>query len=128
MSQFAYVATAQKPTNVTHSLVGSFTGCVLCCVLRGRVVLQTALFPANASPPRVIPLLASVSGWFDWIAARCPRRPTDVNLIIAKTNRIEVHAVTTGDLQPVFEAPIYGRVTCMELLRPQVRTSQFASL
>ena len=47
-------------------------------------------------------------------------RPADINLIVAKTNRIEVHLVTTGDLQPVFETPVYGRVTCLEVFRPPV--------
>jgi DNA damage-binding protein 1 len=32
-----------------------------------------------------------------------------------------VHLVTTGNLQPVFEVPIYGRITVMELFRPEVR-------
>ena len=48
--------------------------------------------------------------------------PTDLNLIVAKSSRIEVQLITTGDLQPVFEAPIYGRVTVLELFRPEVRT------
>eukprot|EP01114_Cavostelium_apophysatum_P022802 TRINITY_DN8377_c0_g1_i1.p1 TRINITY_DN8377_c0_g1~~TRINITY_DN8377_c0_g1_i1.p1 ORF type:complete len:965 (-),score=280.18 TRINITY_DN8377_c0_g1_i1:487-3381(-) len=66
-----YVVTAQKPTAVSHSLVGNFTS------------------------------------------------PKDINLIISKGTRIEVHLSTPDGLQPMLDLPIYGRIASMELYRPQ---------
>lgn len=46
--------------------------------------------------------------------------PQDVNLIVAKCNRIEVHVVTPEGLRPLLDVGIYGRVTVMEIFRPEV--------
>ncbi|KAI8000281.1 DNA damage-binding protein 1 [Camellia lanceoleosa] len=62
MSIWNYVVTAHKPTNVTHSCVGNFTG------------------------------------------------PQELNLIIAKCTRIEIHLLTPQGLQPMLDVPIYGRI------------------
>jgi len=66
---YNYVVTAQKPTSVTHSVVGNFTG------------------------------------------------PDDLNLIIAKCTRIEIHCLTPEGLTPMLDVPIYGRIAVMELYR-----------
>jgi hypothetical protein len=39
----------------------------------------------------------------------------------SKCTRIEVHLLVPEGLQPVMDAPIYGRIACMELFRPPVR-------
>ncbi|KAL2629921.1 hypothetical protein R1flu_014607 [Riccia fluitans] len=70
MSGWNYVVTAHKPTNVTHSCVGNFTG------------------------------------------------PQELNLIIAKCTRIEIHLLTPHGLQPMLDVPLYGRIATLELFRP----------
>ncbi|KAD7117821.1 hypothetical protein E3N88_05089 [Mikania micrantha] len=74
MSTYNYVVTAHKPTNVTHSCVGNFTG------------------------------------------------PQELNLIIAKCTRIEIHLLTPEGLQPMLDVPIYGRIATLELFRPHGET------
>ncbi|KAI3824589.1 hypothetical protein L1987_06052 [Smallanthus sonchifolius] len=74
MSTYNYVVTAHKPTNVTHSCVGNFTG------------------------------------------------PQELNLIIAKCTRIEIHLLTPEGLQPLLDVPIYGRIATLELFRPHAET------
>nr|GME02248.1 DNA damage-binding protein 1 [Ipomoea batatas] len=74
MSVWNYVVTAHKPTNVTHSCVGNFTG------------------------------------------------PQELNLIIAKCTRIEIHLLTPQGLQPMLDVPIYGRIATLELFRPHGET------
>ncbi|PIA41691.1 hypothetical protein AQUCO_02200250v1 [Aquilegia coerulea] len=70
MSSWNYVVTAHKPTSVSHSCVGNFTG------------------------------------------------PQELNLIIAKCTRIEIHLLTPQGLQPMLDVPIYGRIATLELFRP----------
>uniref|UniRef100_A0A7N0V492 DNA damage-binding protein 1 n=1 Tax=Kalanchoe fedtschenkoi TaxID=63787 RepID=A0A7N0V492_KALFE len=77
MSIWNYVVTAHKPTNVTHSCVGNFTG------------------------------------------------PQELNLIIAKCTRIEIHLLTPQGLQPVLDVPLYGRIATLELFRPRGETQDF---
>lgn len=43
--------------------------------------------------------------------------PTDLNLLIAKSTRIEIYLVTAEGLRPIKEISIYGRVTIMKLFR-----------
>ncbi|KAI3800731.1 hypothetical protein L1987_28825 [Smallanthus sonchifolius] len=74
MSTYNYVVTAHKPTNVTHSCVGNFTG------------------------------------------------PQELNLIIAKCTRIEIHLLTPQGLQPMLDVPIYGRIATLELFRSHGET------
>ncbi|XP_051128213.1 DNA damage-binding protein 1-like [Andrographis paniculata] len=69
MSVWNYVVTACKPTSVTHSCVGNFTG------------------------------------------------PQDLNLIVAKCTRLEIHLVTPQGLQSLLDVPIYGRIAMLELFR-----------
>ncbi|XP_065647466.1 DNA damage-binding protein 1 isoform X2 [Hydra vulgaris] len=45
--------------------------------------------------------------------------PTDLNLIVAKNNKLELHMVTPEGLQPKFDLNVYGRVAVMQLFRPQ---------
>ncbi|XP_047339396.1 DNA damage-binding protein 1 [Impatiens glandulifera] len=71
MSVWNYAVTAHKPTNVTHSCVGYFTG------------------------------------------------SQELNLIIAKCTRIEIHLLTPQGLQPLLDVPIYGRIATLELFRPR---------
>ncbi|KAM0880962.1 hypothetical protein ACQ4PT_033240 [Festuca glaucescens] len=77
MSKWNYVVTAQKPTSVSHSCVGNFTG------------------------------------------------PHQLNLIVAKCTRIEIHLITPQGLQPMLDAPIYGRIATIELFRPHNETQDF---
>ncbi|XP_022954780.1 DNA damage-binding protein 1 [Cucurbita moschata] len=77
MSVWNYVVTAHKPTNVTHSCVGNFTG------------------------------------------------PQELNLIIAKCTRIEIHLLTAQGLQPMLDVPIYGRIATLELFRPHGEAQDF---
>lgn len=72
-----YVVTAHKPTNVTHSCVGNFTG------------------------------------------------PQELNLIIAKCTRIEIHLLTAQGLQPMLDVPIYGRIATLQLFRPHGEAQDF---
>ncbi|EIE24281.1 hypothetical protein COCSUDRAFT_28729 [Coccomyxa subellipsoidea C-169] len=44
--------------------------------------------------------------------------PTDINLIISKCTRIEIHTLTPEGLKGVADVAIYGRVATMELFRP----------
>ncbi|KDO31423.1 hypothetical protein SPRG_04038 [Saprolegnia parasitica CBS 223.65] len=66
----SYVVTAHKPTSVSHSVVGRFTGA------------------------------------------------SDVNLVLAKTTRVEIHLLTPEGLTPVHDVAIYGRITMLEVFRP----------
>ncbi|XP_072969615.1 DNA damage-binding protein 1 [Typha angustifolia] len=77
MSVWNYVVTAHKPTNVTHSCVGNFTG------------------------------------------------PQELNLIIAKCTRIEIHLLTPHGLQPMLDVPLYGRIATLELFRPHGEAQDF---
>lgn len=45
----------------------------------------------------------------------------DLNLIIAKNTRLEIHVVTPEGLRPHLDIGIYGRISVMELFRPPVR-------
>ncbi|CAG2116331.1 unnamed protein product, partial [Medioppia subpectinata] len=45
--------------------------------------------------------------------------PTDLNLLIAKSTRIEIYLVTAEGLRPMKEISIYGRVTVMKTFRPE---------
>lgn len=44
----------------------------------------------------------------------------DLNLIIAKNTRLEIHVVTPEGLRPHLDIGIYGRLSVMELFRPPV--------
>ena len=46
--------------------------------------------------------------------------PDDLNLIVAKSTRLEVHAVDgSGEgLRPLLDVPLYGRVATLEVWRP----------
>ncbi|KAH8952399.1 hypothetical protein BDL97_09G083300 [Sphagnum fallax] len=44
--------------------------------------------------------------------------PQELNLIIAKCTRIEIHLLTPAGLQPMLDVPIYGRIATLELFRP----------
>lgn len=66
---YNYVATAQKPTSVTHSVTAAFTG------------------------------------------------PRDVNLLLAKSSRFEIHLLTAEGLLPQHDVSLYGRVAIFEAFR-----------
>ena len=71
-SQFQYVATSQKPTAISHCVVGNFTS------------------------------------------------PTELNHILAKVTRIELHSITPDGLVPVYDVGIYGRIAALALIRLHV--------
>ncbi|KAL1805820.1 hypothetical protein ACET3Z_028888 [Daucus carota] len=48
--------------------------------------------------------------------------PQELNLIIAKCTRIEIHLLTAQGLQPMLDVPIYGRIATLELFRPHGET------
>lgn len=50
--------------------------------------------------------------------------PTELNLIIAKCTRIEIHLLTPQGLQPLMDVPIYGRIATMELFKPPMETQE----
>ncbi|XP_022762657.1 DNA damage-binding protein 1a-like isoform X2 [Durio zibethinus] len=51
--------------------------------------------------------------------------PQELNLIIAKCTRIEIHLLTPQGLQPMFDVPIYGRIATLELFRPHGEAQDF---
>ncbi|KAJ0018327.1 hypothetical protein Pint_11045 [Pistacia integerrima] len=51
--------------------------------------------------------------------------PQELNLIIAKCTRIEIHLLTPQGLQPMLDVPIYGRIATLELFRPHGETQDF---
>ena len=46
--------------------------------------------------------------------------PNDLNLIIAKNNKLEVHLVTPSGLESKLDSNIYGRISALQLFRPLV--------
>ncbi|KAL6561924.1 DNA damage-binding protein 1a [Orobanche gracilis] len=48
--------------------------------------------------------------------------PHELNLIVAKCTRIEIHLLSPQGLQPVLDVPIYGRIATLELFRPHGET------
>lgn len=44
--------------------------------------------------------------------------PTDINLIVSKCTRLEIHTLTAEGMLPLLDVPIYGRIVTMELYRP----------
>ena len=48
------------------------------------------------------------------------------NLLVAKTNRIEVHLLEEHALTPMLDVPIRGTVGSMALFRPTVRRARRA--
>ncbi|KAJ8467238.1 hypothetical protein OPV22_029790 [Ensete ventricosum] len=51
--------------------------------------------------------------------------PQELNLIIAKCTRIEIHLLTPHGLQPMLDVPIYGRIATLELFRPHGEPQDF---
>ncbi|KAK6917109.1 Cleavage/polyadenylation specificity factor, A subunit, C-terminal [Dillenia turbinata] len=51
--------------------------------------------------------------------------PQELNLIIAKSTRIEIHLLTPQGLQPMMDVPIYGRIATLELFRPHGEAQDF---
>lgn len=49
----------------------------------------------------------------------------ELNLIIAKCTRIEIHLLTAQGLQPMLDVPIYGRIATLELFKPPGETQDF---
>ena len=45
----------------------------------------------------------------------------EINLILGKTSRLEVHLVTPDGLTPVLSEGLFGRIATMALIRIQVR-------
>uniref|UniRef100_A0A1D1YWE8 DNA damage-binding protein 1 n=2 Tax=Anthurium amnicola TaxID=1678845 RepID=A0A1D1YWE8_9ARAE len=51
--------------------------------------------------------------------------PQELNLIIAKCTRIEIHLLAPHGLQPMLDVPIYGRIATLELFRPHGEAQDF---
>ncbi|KAF9588985.1 hypothetical protein IFM89_017664 [Coptis chinensis] len=51
--------------------------------------------------------------------------PHELNLIIAKCTRIEIHLLTPQGLQAMVDVPIYGRIATVELFRPYGEAQDF---
>ncbi|PRP85120.1 hypothetical protein PROFUN_07191 [Planoprotostelium fungivorum] len=45
-------------------------------------------------------------------------KSTEMNLIISKNSRIEIHLLTPDGLQPLLDIGIYGRISSLKLFRP----------
>ncbi|GER24636.1 DNA damage-binding protein 1 [Striga asiatica] len=48
--------------------------------------------------------------------------PNDLNLIVSRCTRIEIHLVSFQGLQLMLDMPIYGRIAILELFRPHGET------
>ena len=46
----------------------------------------------------------------------------DLNLLIAKNTRLEIHLVTPEGLRPLLDVGIYGKIARMHLFRPKVES------
>ncbi|VVB12240.1 unnamed protein product [Arabis nemorensis] len=44
--------------------------------------------------------------------------PQELNLIVAKCTRIEIHLLTPQGVQTILDVPLYGRIATLELFRP----------
>ncbi len=44
----------------------------------------------------------------------------ELNLVLAKTSRLEIHTVTADGLVPLFDVPVNGRIASLELVRLKV--------
>ena len=44
---------------------------------------------------------------------------SDINLIMAKTTRLEIHLITPDGLRPLLDVGVYGRIAVVKLFRPQ---------
>ncbi|XP_010537808.1 PREDICTED: DNA damage-binding protein 1a [Tarenaya hassleriana] len=51
--------------------------------------------------------------------------PQELNLIVAKCTRVEIHLLTPQGLQPMLDVPIYGRIATLELFRPHGEAQDF---
>ncbi|KAI3937749.1 hypothetical protein MKW92_004607 [Papaver armeniacum] len=51
--------------------------------------------------------------------------PHELNLIVAKCTRIEIHVINAQGLQAVLDVPIYGRIATLELFRPHGEAQDF---
>ncbi|GLT67385.1 hypothetical protein SLA2020_396990 [Shorea laevis] len=51
--------------------------------------------------------------------------PQELNLIIAKCTRIEIHLIAPQGLQPMLDVPLYGRIATLELFRPHGESQDF---
>ncbi|XP_063367200.1 DNA damage-binding protein 1 [Cydia amplana] len=54
--------------------------------------------------------------------------PTDLNLLVAKVNRLEMYLVTPEGLRPMKEVGLYGKVAKMKLFRPPHETKDLVFL
>ncbi|XP_010434237.1 PREDICTED: DNA damage-binding protein 1b [Camelina sativa] len=51
--------------------------------------------------------------------------PQELNLIVAKSTRIEIHLLSPQGLQTILDVPLYGRIATMELFRPHGEAQDF---
>lgn len=53
--------------------------------------------------------------------------PSDLNLILAKNTRLEIHLVTPEGLHPLKEVGIYDKVSVVKFFRPPVSICFFSN-
>jgi DNA damage-binding protein 1 len=46
--------------------------------------------------------------------------PNEQNLILAKNTRLEIHLLTAEGLQTLFDLPVHGQITALQVFRPRV--------
>ena len=44
---------------------------------------------------------------------------SDINLIVAKTTRLEIHLITSDGPRPLLDVGIHGRIAVLKLMRPE---------
>ena len=54
--------------------------------------------------------------------------PDEINLIIAKSTRVEIHVLKESGIQALLDVPIYGRIATLELFRPPGERQQLLFL
>lgn len=54
--------------------------------------------------------------------------PDEINLIIAKSTRVEIHVLRESGIQALLDVPIYGRIATLELFRPPGERQQLLFL
>ena len=74
-----------------------------------------SFYVVTALKPTVV--LGSVTGNFTG--------PNDLNLILNKSNTLEIYLVTPSGLQLMESLPIYGHVVAMELFKPAAQDQQY---
>ncbi|RXG59191.1 hypothetical protein Avbf_06782 [Armadillidium vulgare] len=110
---YNYVVTAHKPTSVTACATekdfASVNYLPISKSFEWRNVIIYDEFYINLS-------LSSCTLFLGHLTS-----PTDLNLVIVRNNRVELHLVTPEGLKPLKELTIYGKISCLRLFKPQLK-------